>query len=192
MDAISSNLEQPIDARILRTHRDILGAVMHVLLDEGFDAVTHPHVARVAGYSKATVYAHWPERIDLIRDAFARFADVTHHQPTGTLRDDLIGELKAFCSVITDHHLDRVLAILAERAHSVPEVAEIRDRFVAEGERPLRELLAGHVRGDRLEAATLMCSGTIIHSALMHGHTPGNNIIEYTVDTVLAGIESNR
>ena len=54
------------DARVSRTRADIARAAFGVLTSEGSDAVTHARVAEVAGYSKTTLYAHWPARHDLI------------------------------------------------------------------------------------------------------------------------------
>jgi AcrR family transcriptional regulator len=176
------------DPRVTRTRQDVLAAVIDVLIDEGWDAVTHPHVARVAGYSKATVYAHWPERIDLLRDALARFGEMPHHEPTGDLRSDLIGELRSFRRALVDHRLDRVLAILAERASADPEFISLRDAFVAEGEAPLRSTLVALGDGPEVEAAVMMLCGLALHPMLMHGAAPSDAAIEAGVDMVLAAL----
>ena len=176
------------DPRVTRTRQDVLAAVIDVLIDEGWDAVTHPHVARVAGYSKATVYAHWPERIDLLRDAFARFGEMPHHEPTGDLRTDLVGELRSFRRALIDHRLDRVLAILAERASADPEFVAMRDEFVVEGEAPLRSTLAAVGDGPIVEAAVMMLCGLVLHPMLMHGAAPSDVAIEAGVDLVLAAL----
>lgn len=177
-----------VDPRVLRTHNDVLNAAITVLIDEGWDAVTQPHVARVAGYSKATVYAHWPDRIDLLRDAFSRYGDMPHHQPTGDLRSDLIGELRSFRSAMIDHRLDRAMVVLAERASAVPDIVDIRDAFTADGERPVRQILAATVDGAELEAAVLMLCGMILHSVFMHGQPPTDAVIESAVDMVVLGL----
>ena len=54
------------DARVVRTRNDVSRAALHVLTEQGWDAVTHAHLARTAGYSRATLYKHWPTRTDLI------------------------------------------------------------------------------------------------------------------------------
>lgn len=122
-----------MDARVVRTRHDVLHAAIDLVITEGLDALTQPNVARRAGYSKATVYAHWPDRLDLVRDAFALLGEMPHHVATGDLRMDLVGELLSFRRAMEAHRLDRVLGVLAERATAVPELVPIRDRFVAEG-----------------------------------------------------------
>lgn len=179
------------DARVVRTRADVLRAAIALLVDDGWEAVTQPNVARAAGYAKATVYAHWPDRLDLLRDAFSGFGDMPHHEPTGDLRNDLVGELRSFRTAMVERRLDRALAVLAERASqagSDPAVVEIRDAFVAEGERPLRRLLGAVVGGEALEAATMMLNGSVLHMVLMHGRAPDDEVVEAAVDTTLRGL----
>ncbi len=176
------------DARVLRTRHDVLRAAIDVLVEEGWDAVTQPRVARAAGYAKATVYAHWPDRIDLLRDAFARYGEMPHHEPTGDLRTDLVGELVSFRSAMQEHRLDRALAVLADRAASVPEMVPVRDAFVAEGEGPLRALLAGVPDPVVREAAVLALCGLVVQAVLLHGRPPGDDVLAAAVDVVLRGL----
>ena len=179
-----------VDARVVRTRTDVLRAALKVLLDEGPGAVTHAHVAQVAGYSKATLYTHWPSRTDLIRDAFQQLRDVPHHVPTGDLRSDLIKELMSFRSAMEEYRLDVALATLASLTSSIPDLADLRDDVVGDGERVVRELLATVLDGPDLEATTLMLCGTLIHSALMHGHVPQDEVIETVVEVALRGVGS--
>lgn len=179
-----------VDPRVTRTRNDVLAATLTVLIEDGWDAVTQPNVARAAGYAKGTVYAHWPERIDLLRDAFERYGqgEMPHHVPTGELRRDLIGELVSFRTAFTDYRLDRALAILAERSSAMPEMAVIRDAFIEEGERPIRALLGTSAKDAELESATLMLCGMVIDAVLLHGTPPTDAVIEAGVDQVLRGL----
>jgi len=177
-----------VDPRVARTRNDVLNSTIKVLIDEGWDAVTQPHIARVAGYSKATVYAHWPDRIALLRDAFARYGDMPHHEPTGDLRTDLIGELTSFRSAMVDHRLDRAMVVLAERASAVPEIVDIRDAFTRDGERSVRKILAAATDGAELEATVRMLCGMVLHSVFMHGAAPSDAVIGAAVDVTLRGL----
>ncbi|MEO8095383.1 MAG: TetR/AcrR family transcriptional regulator [Pseudolysinimonas sp.] len=162
---------------------------VRVLIDEGWEAVTPSRVAQEAGYSRATVYAHWPERIDLLRDAFSHYGEMPHHEPTtGDPRADLRGELRSFCRAMVEYRLDRALATLAERAQTHPEVVLIRDAFVADGERPMRATLADVTSGAELEASVQMLAGMVTHSFLMHGVAPGDDVIDAAVEIVLHGV----
>ena len=187
---VDASTGRGLDARVVRTRADVLQAAVRIVVEDGLDALTQPGVARAAGYSKATVYAHWPDRVDLIRDTFERLGEMPHHEPTGDVRADLVGELRSFRQAMEEQHLDRILAVLAERATTVPALAPIRDRFVADGERPIRRLLARHLRGARLEAAVLMLCGTVVHAALLHGERPTDAVLDRAVDGVMAMIAS--
>ena len=177
----------PVDARVVRTRNDVLRSALDILTDEGRDAVTHQHLAQVAGYSRATLYKHWPTRADLLREAFARMRDAPHHTPTGELRSDLIGELTAFRSVIEQRRIDRALAALAEFATFHPEMTEVRDDVATDGERVLRGILATTLDGPELDAAILMLSGAVLNAAMMHGRPPSDDVIAAAVDIVLRG-----
>ena len=176
-----------LDPRVVRTRTDVLQATIDVLVNEGWDAVTHPHVARVAGYSKATLYAHWPDRISLVREAFARYGEMPHWPPAGTLREDLLIELKSFRSAMVEHRLDRALAVLAERAPTVPELGPVRDAFVADGERPLRARLAPLLPPLETDVAVHMLCGAVLHAVLMHGQDPPSEFLAAAVEAVLRG-----
>jgi AcrR family transcriptional regulator len=177
---------QSLDPRVVRTRHDVLHAAIDIAVTDGLDGVTQPNVARKAGYSKVTVYAHWPERIDLIRDAFSMLGEMPHYEAVGDLRSDLIGELHGFRDAMQSYRLDRILAVLAEGSTAWPELVPVRDRFVADGERPIRVMLARHLRGARLDAAVLMLCGTVVHSTLMRGEAPSDAVIARAVDAVLS------
>jgi len=185
-------LEEPVDARVVRTRRDVLAATIEELVEGGWDGVTHARVARRAGYSKATLYAHWPDRLALVRDAFASFGQMPHHESTGDLRGDLIGELTSFRSAMIEHRLDRALAVLAERAGPVPELTEVRNAFVEDGERPMRRALETVLTGPRLDAVTAMLCGAVVHPVLLHGHSPTDEELEVVVDVILRGLPETR
>ena len=175
----------PVDARVIRTRNDILRATLEVLTSEGLDGLTHPHLAEVAGYSRATLYNHWPSRTALLRDAFTYRGAGDHSTPTGDLRADLIAELTMFRAEMERYGLDRALAVLAAVTAFTPELAEVRDQLVTDGERVMRQLLATAFTGTELDAAVLMLTGTVINSAVVHGQLPSDAVIAAAVDLVL-------
>ena len=176
------------DPRVIRTHNDVAAAAVRILINEGWDAVTPARVAADAGYSRATIYARWPNRTDLIRDAFARYGDMLHHDASGEIAHDLRGELASFCRAMVDQRLDRALAMLAERSQTTPEIAPMRDAFVAEGERPMRLTLEVVADPHAREAAVLMLCGIVTHSMLMHGTAPSDEVLDAGVAIVIRGL----
>jgi AcrR family transcriptional regulator len=182
----------PVDARVVRTRNDILRTAVDVLVEQGLDAVTHPHLAQAAGYSRATLYNHWPSRNALLRDAFLLRGSGAHSTPTGDLRTDLIAELTKFRSEMEQHRIHRALAVLVTLTATSPELADVRDKLVADGEHVLRELLAPVLAGPELEAAVLLLSGTVINAALFHGQLPSDAVIAAAVDFVLCAVNRER
>lgn len=177
-----------VDPRVVRTRRDVLDATIEELVEGGWDAVTHARVAARAGYAKATLYAHWPDRLALVRDAFTAFGGMPHHEPTGDLRADLVGELASFRTAMVEHRLDRALVVLAERSGPVPELVAVRDAFVEDGERPMRRLLVGTLEEPALGAVTAMLCGAVVHPVLLRGHVPSDEELAVVVDLVMTGL----
>ncbi|KAA0102346.1 TetR/AcrR family transcriptional regulator [Mycolicibacterium sp. P1-18] len=179
------------DARVSRTRADVARAALEVLTTDGSDAVTHARVAEVAGYSKTTLYTHWPARVDLIAMAIESLGDMPHHERTGVLRDDLIGELKVFRAGVLDMRLDRVLAGMAEWA-SEEQMARIRQKVNTDGQHQMFEMLGELFDGPALDAAVSMLTGVVACPAIMFGTVPDDAVIEAAVDVVLNGHERSR
>jgi AcrR family transcriptional regulator len=179
------------DARVSRTRADVARAALEVLTTDGSDAVTHVRVAEIAGYSKTTLYTHWPARIDLIAMAIESLGDMPHHDRTGVLRDDLIGELKVFRAGVLDMRLDRVLSGMAEWA-SVEQMARIRQKVNTDGQHQMYEMLGELFDGPALDAAVSMLTGVVACPAIMFGTVPDDAVIEAAVDVVLNGHERSR
>ena len=174
------------DARVARTRADISRVALKVLTDEGTDALTHGHVAELAGYSKTTLYTHWPSRVDLILLALDAIGEMPHQERSGDLRADLVGELQVFRRVVLDYRLDQILAVMAQWA-SVDEMARVRDQINTDGQKPIRGMLAELFTGSELEAAISMMSGVVACPTMMFGSLPDDDVIEAAVDLVLRG-----
>ncbi|MHA0289574.1 TetR/AcrR family transcriptional regulator [Mycobacterium sp. C3-094] len=179
------------DSRIIRTRADVGRTALDVLVTEGSDAVTHARVAELAGYSKTTLYTHWPSRVDLLRIAVDAIGELPHTEPSGDLRADLIGELQSFREAVTELHLDKVLYAMAQWA-SIETMAEIRDALNTEAQRPVRAMLENVFEGVQLEAAISMLAGVVACPSLMFGTLPDDDVIEAAVDMVLANRKTKR
>ena len=179
------------DARVARTRADIGRAALEVLTQEDWDAVTHARVAEKAGYSKTTLYTHWPSKIDLVAMALDAIGELPHHDRTGDLSTDLIGELVLFRAAVRDMRLDRVLLAMAQSA-SVDQMARIREDFNRRGQRLVRDLLTTVFTGARLEAAVSMISGVVACPTIMFGELPDDDVIAEAVDIVLSSVPGSR
>ena len=172
------------DARVARTRADVARAALEVLTSDGSEGVTHARVAELAGYSKTTLYSHWPSRIDLITMAIDALGEMPHHPRTGDLRADVIAEIAVFRKAIVELRLDRVLAGMAQWA-SEEQMAQVRDKVNTDGQHQLYEMLGEVFSGPRLDAAVSMLTGVVACPALMFGTVPSDAVIEAAVDIVL-------
>jgi AcrR family transcriptional regulator len=177
------------DARVARTRADVARAALEVLTGEGSEAVTHARVAEIAGYSKTTLYAHWPARIDLITMAIESLGEMPHHERTGNLRADVVAELKVFRKGILDLRLDRVLTSMAQWA-SEEQMRQVRDRVNTDGQHQMYAMLGEVFSGAALDAAVSMLTGVVACPSLMYGTLPDDDIIEAAVDIVFNGTGS--
>lgn len=176
------------DARVIRTRADVARTALDLLTSEGPDALTHARIAGIARYSKTTLYAHWPSRADLFATALEALGDLPHHEPTGDLRADLVGELKVFRQAVVELRLDRVIFALAQWS-TVEAMEQLRDRVNTEGQRPIRVLLERVFEGPELDAAISMLAGVVACPSLMFGSVPDDDVIEAAVDLVLKGVD---
>ncbi|MFI6576240.1 TetR/AcrR family transcriptional regulator [Nocardiopsis sp. NPDC050513] len=176
-----------LDPRIARTRRDVVDATSALLLEEGWDAVTHAAVARRAGYSKATVYAHWPARLDLISASIEQICDAADHPaPTGDLRTDLRVALEDFAHDLTHRRLDRLLAGVVEHAPDSEVVAGLRTRLYETGTSAMRAVLASHLSQRDVEPALALLTGAVFTLVTFEGKAASAAVVDDLIDRVLA------
>jgi AcrR family transcriptional regulator len=178
--------DEAIDPRVARTRRDVVDATAALLLEVGWDGVTHAQVAQRSGYSKATVYAHWPARLDLVRDAVEHVCDQAHHPvPTGNLREDLRTALRDFATDLTDSHLDRLLAGLVERADGSEVVRGLRTRLYETGTSGMRSILQAHLEPADIEPSLALLTGAVFVRVTFEGAPASESFIDDLIDRVL-------
>ncbi|HTK66479.1 MAG TPA: TetR/AcrR family transcriptional regulator [Pseudonocardia sp.] len=142
-----------LDPRVDRTREAALCAVRELLVEEGWDAVTQSQVAQRSGVGRTTVYRHWPERIDLVREAMdlelSHTRDVTL---TGRLRDDLLIALEAIRYEMIEREGSKFLIAMVARSEWDPEVRELKKVLVERAIEALRRVLTTAVNDRRLAA----------------------------------------
>jgi len=178
--------DEALDPRIARTRRDVVDTTAALLLENGWDGVTHAEVAARSGYSKATIYTHWPTRIDLIRAAIEQICDGAHHpEATGNLRDDLRTSLLDFANDLTEGHLDRLLAGVVERANTSDTVGALRTRLYETGTSGMRAILEAHLDPADVEVALTMLTGAVLVRATFEGAPVTEAFTDELIDRVL-------
>ncbi|GAA4984957.1 TetR/AcrR family transcriptional regulator [Yinghuangia aomiensis] len=180
-----------LDPRVVRSRAAVLGAAREILFAEGWDAVTHASVAARSGVGRTTLYRHWPEAADLIRDVIAEQLAITRIAPTGDLREDLIAQLEAFRLQLHDPGMERALRVIIERAGYLPAFTEMKETLYQEGSRGFREILrqakaAGEVDA-RLDVGRAIdqLAGPLVYRRFLAGRSFTAAYVRHVVDDFL-------
>lgn len=178
------------DVRVERTRKAVLAAARRLLLEEGWDAVTHLRVAAASGVGRATLYRHWPTHADLLHDVLRREAEMSHSQPSGALREDLVAELEALRRQLGAPALAGVLAVLIERSLHDRELARVKRSVVAEVSRVLRQTLRRAVDDGELpdsldvDLAIGLLLGPLLYRRLASGEPLTLAVVAAVVDSL--------
>ncbi|HEY9558519.1 MAG TPA: TetR/AcrR family transcriptional regulator [Acidimicrobiales bacterium] len=183
-----------LDPRVVRTRRHVLAAARTVLVEEGWQRVTVTRVADRSGYARTTLYRHWPQRLDLLRDLITEEVHLLHTVPTGDVRADLVAELEAFRVAITTTGLGRVMIAIGQQASDDAELAELSSAVRADGTRVLDEIITSAVARGELRAqldpdmAVAQLVGPVLFRYLFesHGGIDGAFVVS-VVDLFLRG-----
>jgi AcrR family transcriptional regulator len=176
----------------------ILSAAITLLLDQGLHAMSMDDVAERAGVSKATIYRWWASKELLALDALATewaTPTSTKQRDTGSLRGDLLAQLRPWIRQLNERPFGRVIAGLIAEAQTDPGFAKLyREHFIGprrDATRPLllRAIARGEISPDTdLELSLDLFYGPIYHR-LLHGHAALNDrFTQQVVDAVIKAI----
>lgn len=192
MSTARSDDHASLDPRVERTRQAALAAALGLLLDEGWDALTHVRLASASGVSRMTLYRHWPTRLDLLYDALQEAADVRHAPISGDLRQDLKSELQLMRTQFLSPARAKLLATLLEHAQSDDKIARLRNDLIPKGCKGLSRILEAAVELGTLppdfdvdEGVTLLV-GPCVYKVLVNGRqlTPAfvDDVAEHFLD----------
>ena len=120
-------------------------------MTEGVEALSIQGVAKAAGVQRSTVYNHWPDRLALIVDALADFAnepDSPHEQRQGGEAIDLVRAIVLGLGRNLRSDWGIVASSLAAAAEHDPELAQAHRDFVL-GQAPRSRDAPRHRRSTR-------------------------------------------
>jgi AcrR family transcriptional regulator len=104
----------------------IRAAILQLLADVGYGALTMDAVASEAGVGKATIYRRWRTKQDLVVDTISDLnRDVATAPDTGSLEGDLRAMLRSMVAVITGPTGAATLSLLS----TVPHQPALADAF---------------------------------------------------------------
>jgi AcrR family transcriptional regulator len=186
--AVKRGLGRPRDEHI---DAKVVSAVLDVLKNRGYGAVTIEGIARKVKCARTSLYRRWPSKRHLVAFAVLSEMGARPAADTGALREDLeaaVGTLlRAFAGPLR-HGLP---GLVTDMAHD-PKLAEvIREEVLAARRRSMREAFARaqarHEIRDDLDVELMldMLTGPFYYRALF-GHAPisrgmTGNVVEYVL-----------
>jgi AcrR family transcriptional regulator len=107
-----------VDPRIERTRGLVVDAAAELLAQEGFERITIDGIAEHSGVARSTIYRHWPDRADLLGQAFAVVCSVEHTPDHGSLVEDLRHKASMLVQGLTEESWGRMLpSLVGASAH---------------------------------------------------------------------------
>lgn len=126
----------------------ILGTVLDVLHDVGYDQLRMQDVADRAGVGLSTIYRRWPAKQDLVRASLECDRATEKFAVTGDPRADVKAFLKRLADDVSGDGAQTMLGFLAS-LRSDPAIADVyRDTAIARIHEHLRSLLAAELGDD--------------------------------------------
>jgi TetR/AcrR family transcriptional regulator, regulator of autoinduction and epiphytic fitness len=179
------------DPRVERSRRVILEAVLVELGEVGYGALTIEAVAARAGVGKATIYRHWPGKLELVEDAFRTLKAPVVVPEQGTLRDRVIAVVEQVACLVQESTYSTCMPALIDAAERDPKVRDFHRRFSSERRAVLVGLLRDAVETGELPPTTdpdLLADalvGPILLRRLMLAQPVGPGIAPALVDQLL-------
>jgi AcrR family transcriptional regulator len=176
----------------------IMDAVVDLLSEGGFEALTIDAVSCRAGVARASVYRRYAGRVELLEAACRAYAPTVSEPPdTGNVRDDLVHLARSIASTVGRSDAGRLFPVMLSASGSHPEVREALARFSASKRSPSVEVIRramerGELRADTdADLVADLLVGAILYRVLVRGGTVGAKRAEELVDMLLAGIAAD-
>ncbi len=179
------------DPRVARTRAVALEAARKLLVEEGPDAVTALRVSEATGIARTTIYRHWPNRDDLLRDTVATEEPESHISLTGDTRADLIAMLGHMVDRMGKRRGARMMAVALERSGHRGEAGGPHREMVRRRMEPLRNIIEAGVESGQLQggldidAAVAQVAGPLFFQAVFMRRKVTEAFIASTVDSFL-------
>jgi AcrR family transcriptional regulator len=128
--------------------QDVLEAAHEIFMAKGYEAASMDAVAKAAGVSKATVYAHFKSKDELFAAIVARMCGRLTREIKAVieaglpLRESLLGIGRRFLEVLTDPKRVRMFRMVMGEVDRFPELGRV---FYRSGPLVMQESLAGYL-----------------------------------------------
>jgi AcrR family transcriptional regulator len=171
-------------------------AVVDLLAEESYDALSIEAVAARAGCGKAAIYRRWPSKSALVVDTIAACKREGFQLPdTGSTREDLLVYVRSMVRYLRTSDVGRLMpALVAELARNEELAETFRAGFIRPRRAMVRETLGrgvarGELRADvDLDVMADVLSSAIQHRLLITGQEIDDDLPERLVDLLWRGV----
>lgn len=178
--------------------RAVLDATLAQLGELGFERLSIPAIAEVAGVNKTSIYRRWPGKPELVREALAAAMSHADDVPdTGELRGDLIALARMVAEFVQSPVGTAIVRVLLAEGGN-PELRALANAAYRAGRRGPRVVLARAVERGELVAdleptlVTFTIAGAIVHRVFVEQGRATAGFLEQVVDLVLYGAARKR
>jgi AcrR family transcriptional regulator len=180
------------DPRISRTRARALEVTLKMVAESGLHACTFDAVSEQSGIARSTLYRHWSNKSELVRDALrSQHAEHVGHD-TGTLRDDVLNLMLNLGRDLETSTWGALVPHLVAAASTDPELSAVQrnasDHFLSiDVEIIERAKVRGEVAADIDPAhAALLFSAPIFYQYLIARRPADGKWITSHVDDIVA------
>lgn len=177
--------------------REVFEIALEQLAAQGFERLSLPEIAALAGLNKTSLYRRWPTKVDLVREALtASLGNPDALPDTGDVRSDLLAMARAAVAFVESPMGMAVhQTLLAESTH--PEVREIaatisRQQETAGPRLVLRRAIARGDLPNDVDAKLLLTTiaGALMHRVFVEHVRVTDRFLEGLIDLVLFGAKA--
>ncbi|MGH3768314.1 MAG: TetR/AcrR family transcriptional regulator [Pseudonocardiaceae bacterium] len=170
----------------------IFEATLEELTAVGYADLKMEHVANRARASKGSLYRRWSSRAELVVDAVYHTIPSCAERPdTGCVRDDLLGCLRGFATLLNGPSGEAIRGLMAETIRNPDLMEVVRVRFIDPGVGLFLEVLRrgaarGEVRATALTPRIASLGPDLLREHFMVHRTPiPDRVLTEMVDDVL-------
>ena len=120
---LTQNLNDP---RIARTRQSAMDAALELVAEAGIQACSFENVSERSGISRSTLYRHWDDKSQLLKDALKGQLIERTAPDTGNLRDDMLSSMLELGHALEKTKWGTMVAQLMAAATVDQDVAEIQ------------------------------------------------------------------
>jgi AcrR family transcriptional regulator len=173
---------------------EIMEVTLAQLAEVGYERLSIPLIAELAGVNKTSIYRRWPSKTELVRDAFGSAMSHADQVPdTGELRGDLMALTKSG-AVFMQSSLGKALIkiMLSEGGNpQLSALAQMAQQHQASSG-PAAVMARAVARGElksSLDPSLILftLAGAIMHRIFVEQKKPTDSFIKQIVELVLTG-----